>query len=94
MHQIYLPEMWFPQNTESRINTGSRVGSRRHRCDAICNRRPGGSGAEPQSQTVFAKYLIEWSSFSSTVYHVSKTVQDFEQVDDVHFIFMLIIHLL
>ena len=27
------------------------------------------SGVEPQSQTVFEKYLIEYSSFSSTVYY-------------------------
>ena len=48
-----------------------------------------GSGAEPQSQTVFGKYLIELNSFSSTVYHVRKTPIDFEQVDGVviHFIF-------
>ena len=42
-----------------------------------------GSWAEPQSQTVFGKYLIEWSSFSSTVYHVRKTAHEFKQIDDV-----------
>ena len=48
-----------------------------------------GSGVEPQSQTVFEKYLIEWSSFSSTVYYcVRKTEQDFEQVDDVAILFL------
>ena len=47
-----------------------------------------GSGVEPQSQTVFGKYLVEWSSFSSTVYYyVRKTEQDFEQVDDVAILF-------
>ena len=44
-----------------------------------------GSGAEPQSQTVLGEYLIKWSSFSSTVYHIRKTAQEFEQVDDVQF---------
>ena len=54
-----------------------------------------GFGAEPQSQTVFGKYLIEWSSFSSTVYHVRKTPTDFEQVDEVcNFILFSTVHFL
>ena len=71
----------------SKVST--RIGLRRQRCDAICNKGLGGwapsagSGSEPQSQTVFGKYLIEWSSFSSTFYHARKTAQDFDKVDDV-----------
>ena len=43
-----------------------------------------GSGAEPQSPMVFGKFVVKWSSFSSTDYHVRKTnARDFEQVDDV-----------
>ena len=59
-----------------------------------CNRESGGiklpqrgSGAELQSRTVFEKYLIEWSSFSSAAYHVKKTAQDLEQVNDVVILF-------
>ena len=46
-----------------------------------------GSGEKPQSETVFGKYLIEWSLFSSIVYHVRKIAQYFEYVDDVVILF-------
>ena len=39
-----------------------------------------GSGAEPQSQTIFGYLLIECSSFSSIVYHIKKLAQDFEKL--------------
>ena len=61
---------------QSKVPT--RVGSRRQRCNAICNNGSRGLSSlsrvwtEPQSQTVFGKYLIEWSSFSSTFYHFRK----------------------
>ena len=44
-------------------------------------------GGAPVANGFWKIYLIEWSSFSSTVYYVRKTVQHFEQVDDVAILF-------
>ena len=62
------------------------------RCVAICNTKGILKLLEwdlwrSLSHKRFLKCLMEWSLFSSTVYHVRKTLQDLEQVDDVVILF-------
>ena len=71
------------------LKVPTQVGLRRQQGNAICNRGseslklPLRGLRQSPSHTQFLEILIEWSSFSSTVHHVRKTAQDFEQVDDV-----------